>query len=392
MEAVHGCRKTIQYTVDEPCDGCKATGKSFGGKKKHCSACHGKGYVGVTLQGGMKRRVECDVCQGEGRLSPVCGECKGSGVVKAQRQVEVKIPAGVNEATNVRLLHMGDSGRRGGKKGNLRIRIHVRPDAEGNRRRDGNDIHTDLHLSLASAVLGGAHTVATVDGDEAVQLTPGVQHGQTMTLQGKGVRLVNSTSQQRGDHHIHLHVRIPQPHEMSEEQLQLLRQTIALQRQQQQQQQQHTAQRQSQSRAAAGSSAGTDGAAPGGSAADESAGGSAAGEPAREVEELTTSKTTDSAHLDKTKRRKLQQQTAAARRGGKKQRSSAAQREERRRMEEEEDEEEDDDEDDPTAEWASSEDAKAMMDEWDADMQEGVEEIERQATSKHRRKQNNRNS
>ena len=413
MEAVHGCSKTIQYTVDEACDSCRASGKSLGGKKKHCSACHGKGYVGVTLQGGMKRRMECELCQGEGRLSPVCGECKGSGVMKAQRQVEVRIPAGVNEATNVRLLHMGDAGRRGGKKGNLRIRIHVRPDVEGQRRRDGNDIHTDLHLSLASAVLGGAHTVHTVDGAEDVHLQPGVQHGQMMTLQGKGVQLVNSTTQQRGDHHIHLHVRIPQPHEMSEEQLQVLRQWIEQQRQQQQ-----SAQKRSQPRTAAGSPGRAEGQALGDAAPDSPTGGAAAA-AGREggVEELTTSKATDSTKLsDKAKRKKLQQQqqqqqqqqaaaaaAAAKRRETKTQRGSgaAAERGDRRRQAQGDDEDEDEGEDEDDEDEMDDEEAGAsgpsarsgewerVEDDWEAEMEARMEEMEAQArqTSTRRRRQ-----
>ena len=114
MEAIQGCVKTISYTVNDACEPCGSTGKVLGGKKKHCAHCHGQGYTTTALAHGMKVKVECEVCQGEGRLHPLCGECKGSGVTKAQRQVEVKIPAGVNEATAVRLLHMGDAGKRGG--------------------------------------------------------------------------------------------------------------------------------------------------------------------------------------------------------------------------------------------------------------------------------------
>ena len=225
LEACNGCVKSIVYTVDEACEPCRATGKVQGGKKKHCSACSGRGYSPVMVQHGIRVRMECEQCGGEGRLTPLCPSCKGAGVVAAHRQLDVRIPAGVSENTNVRLLQMGDAGRRGGRRGNLRIRIRVDEDeAPSRRRREGNDVHSELCISLPAACLGGEHTVETVDGQQqTVTLQSGVQPGHRVVLKGRGVRALNSSEGQRGDHVLHVSVRIPQQAEMSPQQIDMMK-------------------------------------------------------------------------------------------------------------------------------------------------------------------------
>ena len=223
LDAVHGTTKTIQYTVDDACTACHATGKQAGGKKKHCSGCGGKGYRVQGLERGIRARVECEECGGEGRLWPLCSGCSGAGVVKEQRQVEVKIPAGVTENTNVRLLGMGDAGKRGGKRGNLRIRIHIADDSAG-RRRDGVDIHSDLNLTLPQAILGLDAAVQTVHGPDRLHVPSGVQHGAVIRVKGKGVRALNGASGELGDHVVHVKVRIPGQADMSGEQVEMMRQ------------------------------------------------------------------------------------------------------------------------------------------------------------------------
>ena len=242
LDAVHGTTKTIAYTVDDACTTCHATGKQPGGKKKHCSTCQGKGYRIMGLDRGVRARVECEECGGEGRLWPLCGGCSGSGVVKEQRQVEVKIPAGVTENTNVRLLGMGDAGKRGGKRGNLRIRIHIADDAQG-RRRDGCDIHSDLNLTLPQAILGLDANVQTVHGHDKLHVPSGVQHGAVIRVKGRGVKALNGSSGEVGDHVVHVRVRIPGQADMSGEQVEMMRQWAVAQQAQRDEEDRATARR-----------------------------------------------------------------------------------------------------------------------------------------------------
>lgn len=245
LDAIHGTTKTIAYTVDDACTGCNATGKQPGGKKKHCSSCQGKGYRVMGLDRGVRARVECEECGGEGRLWPLCGGCSGSGVVKEQRQVEVKIPAGVTENTNVRLLGMGDAGKRGGKRGNLRIRIHIADDTQG-RRRDGCDIHSDLNLTLPQAILGVDAAVQTVHGQDRLHVPSGVQHGAVIRVKGAGVKALNGGGSEVGDHVVHVRVRIPGQADMSGEQVEMMRQWAVAQQAQKDEEDRAAARRQQQ--------------------------------------------------------------------------------------------------------------------------------------------------
>ena len=242
LDAVHGTTKSIAYSVDDSCTTCNATGKQPGGKKKHCSACQGKGYKVMGLDRGIRARVECEECGGEGRLWPLCSGCSGSGVVKEQRQVEVKIPAGVTESTNVRLLGMGDAGKRGGKRGNLRIRVHIADDTQG-RRRDGCDIHSDLNLSLPQAILGLDANVQTVHGQDKLHVPSGVQHGAVIRVKGRGVKALNGSSGEVGDHVVHVRVRIPGQSDMSGEQVEMMRQWAVAQQAQKDEEDRATARR-----------------------------------------------------------------------------------------------------------------------------------------------------
>ena len=256
-------------------------------------------------------------------------------------------------------------GRGGGKKGHLRIRLHVKADegeGELRRRREGNDIHTDLHLSLPTAVLGGLQPIHTVDGVERFHIPSGAQHGQTVTMKGKGVHLVNSTSHQRGDHHVHLHVTIPQAQDMDAQQLEWMRQWESKIQQQQQRQEPAAAE-----------------------AAQEGEGRSstAQGEGAsRSVESLNTSRAEESTAGGGKERKKAKD--AAHRSSRKKAREQAQQQRRARRMAEEE--------------WAATaaedeeEGLEFLLDEEDVevDMEEWRAEAEEQQRATNRRKQRSR--
>ena len=196
----------------------------------------------MGLEHGMRARVECEECGGEGRLWPLCGGCSGNGIVKEQRQVEVKIPAGVTENTNVRLLGMGDAGKRGGKRGNLRIRIHIADDTQG-RRRDGCDVHSDLNLTLPQAILGLDTSVHTVHGQDKLHVPSGIQHGAVLRVKGRGVKALNGSGTDLGDHVVHVRVRIPGQADMSGEQVEMMRQWAVAQQAQKDEEDRATARR-----------------------------------------------------------------------------------------------------------------------------------------------------
>ncbi len=150
--------------------------------------------------------MQCPACGGAGQSRTKCSSCSGSGLKKVTKNVEVKVPAGCDSGTNLRLLNMGDAGAHGGPKGHLWVmtRISEHPIF----RRDGLDVHVNIPISVATAVLGGSITVPTLKGTpHTVALRPGTQPEEVIRLNGFGVKHI--TRSNFGDQVIHIKVEIP---------------------------------------------------------------------------------------------------------------------------------------------------------------------------------------
>lgn len=126
--------------------------------------------------------------------------------MRTERSVKVRVPAGVNDGTRLRLSNEGEAGDRGAPPGDLYVDIGVRPHELF--RRDGADVHAPLTVSFADLVLGGQFSVTTVHGAEPLELPAGTEPGAVFSLRGKGVQKLNGRS--RGDHHVHIVAAVPE--------------------------------------------------------------------------------------------------------------------------------------------------------------------------------------
>lgn len=209
-EAVFGVSKEVKFDHLEQCSECGGTGAEKGSKPITCPTCHGTGQVQTVARtplGAFTQISTCPDCHGTGqKISNPCKACKGYGKIEKEKKIEVKIPAGVDNHSKIRVSGEGDAGKNGGRAGDLFIVLHVKPSEYFTR--DGIDIYTTLQISPAQAALGDEVIVKTLDGEQKVQIRAGIQNGNTIKIKGAGVPIISRPSQ-RGDHIIVVTVKIP---------------------------------------------------------------------------------------------------------------------------------------------------------------------------------------
>ena len=217
-QAAFGHTQQLEIPRLETCETCRGTGSKGAKAPVTCSACAGRGQVRFT-QGFFTVARTCPQCQGEGQtVADPCPKCRGEGRAQARRTIEVKIPAGVDNGSRLRLSGEGEHGRRGGPPGDLYVVIAV--EAHADFEREGAHVHSVLALSYPEAVLGASIEVETVQGAEQVSIPPGTQHGAQIRLRGKGVARLGARG--HGDHVLHVALRVPDTKELSEDELALL--------------------------------------------------------------------------------------------------------------------------------------------------------------------------
>lgn len=209
-EAVFGMTKEIKIDHLETCPTCKGTGAKEGSKPQTCKTCGGRGSVQQTTRtvlGQFTQVVTCPHCHGKGTIiSDPCPDCNGQGRKDVEKKLEIKIPAGVDTGSKMRLSHEGDAGINGGISGDLYIVLHVRPSKYF--KRDGVNIITQLEISPAQAVLGDTVTIKTLDGDRDVSIPAGIQHGEVVRIKNAGVPNISKPSI-RGEHIVVVEVKTP---------------------------------------------------------------------------------------------------------------------------------------------------------------------------------------
>ncbi len=219
-EAAKGCTKSVKVQIIDNCSDCGGTGCKSGTSKKTCSNCGGRGQVTSVQRtpfGQMQTQRPCDRCGGTGQIieSP-CQTCSGKGKVRRTKEIEVNIPAGIDDEQVLSLSGKGDTGFNGGPAGDLQVVISVRPHTVFER--DGFDVYCEVPIAFTQAALGAEIFVPTLDGKVSLKIKEGTQPGDMYKLKGRGIERLRSSG--RGDQYVKIIVEIPR--DLSGEQKQKL--------------------------------------------------------------------------------------------------------------------------------------------------------------------------
>ena len=220
-EVLIGSERTLDYERIGLCETCDGSGAAAGSTPVPCSFCAGHGQVRQrreTLLGTMTTVITCPECKGTGQVvKDPCEDCAGRGVKSIAEQLEVRIPAGIRDGQHLELRGMGDVSLDGGPPGNLYVRISVTEHPTFTRH--GDHLYMPLDVTISQAALGDMVTVKTIDGEHELTISPGIQSGTELRIKGKGLPSLGSN--RRGDQVVS--VRVKTPTELSDRQLQLLR-------------------------------------------------------------------------------------------------------------------------------------------------------------------------
>ena len=220
-EAAFGIEREISLQREEECDTCHGSGAKPGTSTTTCPTCNGTGEVRQTTRtpfGNMINVAPCPNCQGAGTIiEHKCETCYGQGRVKKAKEINVKIPAGVDDGATIKMSGEGQLGHKGGPRGDLYIIINVIPHKLFER--DGYNVYLEMPITFVQAALGDEVEVPTLDGKVKYKIPEGTQSGTVFRLRGKGIPHLRST--QRGDQLVKVSVEVPK--KLSEKQKDLLR-------------------------------------------------------------------------------------------------------------------------------------------------------------------------
>jgi len=194
-DAANGMTAQLRIPRLESCETCKGSGAAAGTQPEGCHTCSGTGQVRYQ-QGFFSVARTCHVCRGAGRVVKTpCGDCNGAGRVEREKEMEVKIPAGVETGSRLRVQGEGESGTQGGPSGDLYVVIHVAEHEQFERQ--GSNLYEAVPVTFAQAALGAEVMVKTLDGEEKLKVPMGTQTGTVFRLKGKGMPALGGRG--RGD-------------------------------------------------------------------------------------------------------------------------------------------------------------------------------------------------
>ncbi|NCG41622.1 MAG: molecular chaperone DnaJ [Actinobacteria bacterium] len=226
-EAIFGVEQSVELQTAVHCEECEGQGSANGAVPQTCSGCDGAGQVRQVRQsllGQMVTAAQCPRCSGVGQeiLDP-CGACRGEGRQRKPMSYDVRIPAGVDTGSTLRLTGRGAAGARGGQTGDLYV--HLRVGESSRFVRENEHLIAELPITMLQAALGAHITFDTVDGAEEIVIPPGTQPGEVLQLKGRGVPRLEGRGRGRGD--LILSVTVDIPSKLSKDDEALLRQLAA---------------------------------------------------------------------------------------------------------------------------------------------------------------------
>ncbi|MDA7977692.1 MAG: molecular chaperone DnaJ [Pirellulales bacterium] len=222
LEAARGVRKSIRIKRHSACQTCDGSGAEPGSQVESCSYCGGHGQV-IQQNGIFRMQTTCPHCRGEGQtISDPCGDCRGSGFVRATVTREVNIPAGVDHGSRLRLSGEGEPSPNGGPAGDCYVDIAIRPHPLFER--EGPHLICQLPITYPQATLGASVEVPTLDGPEELTIPAGTQAGEVFRMKRRGMPDLRGGSP--GD--LHVQVMIDVPKKLTSRQEELLRELAEL--------------------------------------------------------------------------------------------------------------------------------------------------------------------
>jgi len=220
VEAANGTTVSVPFDVAVTCKTCGGDGVEPGTEPFTCSRCEGTGrlhHVSRSVFGDFVRAQACPECHGRGVIvEHPCTDCDGAGRKIESRELSVDVPEGIHDGQRIRVSGEGHAGALGGRSGDVYVLVHVKPDPRFVR--EGNDIYSQVDLTIVQAALGATMTVETIDGSVELELPAGVQPGEVRVLKSKGMPVLQGFG--RGDHRVLVNVSVPR--HVTDEQRRLL--------------------------------------------------------------------------------------------------------------------------------------------------------------------------
>ncbi|MBM4136560.1 MAG: molecular chaperone DnaJ [Nitrospira sp.] len=205
MEAAFGSEKTIEVPKWETCSECRGTGSAPGKGPVTCSHCKGTGQIRFQ-QGFFSISKTCGRCNGAGKIiTDPCKTCKGNGAVRRSKDITVKIPAGIDSGSRLRITGEGDPGLYGGPPGDLFVILNV--EEHPFFKREGTDLFCEIPISFPHAALGAEIEVPTLDGISKIKIPAGTSSGRIFHIKGAGLPKVGGHV--RGDQNVRVYVDVP---------------------------------------------------------------------------------------------------------------------------------------------------------------------------------------
>ena len=208
-DAFHGKEEEIAFNRLEACHICGGSGLGPGSEPQVCTTCQGRGQV-IRSQGFFQISTTCPACHGEGQIiSDPCRDCGGTGKVRAEKSINVKIPSGVDTGSQLRLRGEGEPGEYGGPSGDLFVVIHIK-DHEFYKR-EGDDLICQVPVSFVQAALGDTLMIPALgdDHEHELHIRRGTQPGDVLRIAGKGMPTLQGYHG-RGDVYVKIIVKIPE--------------------------------------------------------------------------------------------------------------------------------------------------------------------------------------
>jgi len=220
LQAANGAKVEVAFEAADRCEHCHGNGAEPGTPIETCERCGGAGQLQAVTRtpfGQMVRTIVCDACHGDGRLpSQPCRDCRGAGRRVSKRKLDVDVPAGIADGQRIRVGGRGHVGEAGAPAGDLYLLVRVREDERFVR--EGDDLITALDVPAPLAALGATLAVPTLEGTAPVELSPGTQPGEVLTLRGQGMPALQRG--RRGNLRVVVNVVIPR--RLNDEQRELL--------------------------------------------------------------------------------------------------------------------------------------------------------------------------